>query len=511
MKKLSILLVLALLLTACNSAIPPSATTPTVPTACATHADVDNDNFCDQCQAVVVVSFDIYAINDLHGKIADSNANEGVDELSSFLRDARAKQSNVIVLSSGDMWQGSAESNITRGNLTTDWMNAMDFSAMTLGNHEFDWGEEPVAENADLAEFPLLAINIYDRQTNQRVEYCQPSVLVDSGGVQIGIIGAIGDCYSSIAAEKVEDIYFKTGATLTQLVKDESQRLRDAGADFIIYSLHDGYETSTGSAIRSTNKSQLSSYYDTSLSDGYVDLVFEAHTHQSYRLVDEYGVYHLQNGGDNNKGISSASIYINTANGNTSVSSTKLVSIDDYKSMQDDPIVDELLEKYKEQIAPAYQVIGTNSAYRNSTYLRQTVADLYYQAGLEKWGDQYDIVLGGGFISVRSPYYLEAGQVTYGMLQSLLPFDNELVLCSIKGRDLQQKFFESTNKNYFISYDEYGSGVKNNIDPDGIYYVVVDTYSASYAPNRLTVVAEFGPNIFARDLLADYIADGGYN
>ena len=41
------------------------------------------------------------------------------------------------------------------------------------------------------------------------------------------------------------------------------------------------------------------------------------------------------------------------------------------------------------------------------------------------------------------------------------------------------------------------------------YYIVADTYSAYYAPNKLTVVEKYGDGIFARDLLAEYIKQGG--
>ena len=191
-------------------------------------------------------TLDVYAINDMHGKFTDTDAQPGVDEMTTYLRKVQTEQ-NALLLSSGDMWQGSCESGLTKGNIITDWMNELGFSAMTLGNHEFDWGEEPVKANAAIAEFPLLAINVYDEDTNQRVDYCQPSVLVDKGDVQIGIIGAIGDCYSSISADQVEGIYFKTDAELTDLVKTESQKLKTQGADFIIYSLHDGYGRSSSS------------------------------------------------------------------------------------------------------------------------------------------------------------------------------------------------------------------------------------------------------------------------
>ena len=99
--------------------------------------------------------------------------------------------------------------------------------------------------------------------------------------------------------------------------------------------------------------------------------------------------------------------------------------------------------------------------------------------------------------------------MTYGDIQSLFPFDNEIVLCSIKGKDLDRVFFNTNNKNYFMFYGDYGAKVEKNIDPNMIYYVIVDTYSSSYEPNKLTEVERLGENIYARDLLAEYIKKGG--
>ena len=544
MKKLCLILALLLLLSGCSQPVTPTTPTtpsetqgPTIPvtdpsevpgpTQSATdptqaptqpsqtepagcqHADSDDNGMCDVCNITVIVTFDIYAINDLHGKADDGTNHPGVDELSTFFKNARKTQDNVILLSSGDMWQGSAESNMTKGLLITDWMNELDFAAMTIGNHEYDWGEAPIEENDALAEFPFLAINIYDRQTNQQVSYCKSSVMVDADGIQIGIIGAIGNCYNSIAAEKSAGVYFKTGSDLTQLVKAESDRLRAQGADFIIYSIHDGYGSSTGTSVTQVSRNQLASYYDLSLSDGYVDLVFEAHTHQRYLLLDEYGVFHMQNGGDNTKGISHATVSFNIANGKQEVETAQLIGTAHYSYLPDDPIVDDLLKKYEDMISPATKVLGTNRTRRNSDTLRQLCADLYYQEAVDYWGDKYDIVLAGAFMSIRSPYYLAAGDVTYAMVQQLFPFDNELVLCSIKGRDLKNRFFETSDDRYFISYADYGAQVKANLDPNATYYIVTDTYSSTYAPNRLTEIARYKDNVFARDLLAAYITAGG--
>ena len=471
------------------------------------HTDEDNDGSCDDCGISVIITFDFYALNDLHGKFDDTDSQGGVDELSTYLANAYNTDDNVILLSSGDMWQGSFESNSTKGLIITDWMNELDFVSMTLGNHEYDWGEEHIKANVALAEFPFLAINIYERDTNERVDYVQSSVLVERGGMKIGIIGAIGDCYSSISGDKVEEVYFKTGAALTELVKAESEKLRAEGADYIVYSIHGGFGSNSSASMVQT--SSLRGYYDASLSkDGYVDLVFEGHTHKSYAFEDEYGVPHLQNGGDNS-GISHVEVRLNFANGYDRVSVSEIIKPSRYANLDDHPIVDELLEKYADQVDAGKLVLGQNSRLRNSTEIKNLVADLYYAAGIERWGDKYDIALGGGFISVRSPYDLAAGEVKYSDLNSLLPFDNQLVLCSIKGRDLKNKFFETNNSNYYIAYGDYGASIRNNIDYNATYYIITDTYCSSYAYNNLTVVEYYDAGVYARDLIADYIRAGG--
>lgn len=464
---------------------------------CQTHKDADKNGFCDFCAENVVVIVDLYAVNDLHGKLADGDSHPGVDELSTYFQNARNNSDHMILLSSGDMWQGAAESNLTKGRIITDWMNEMDFVSMTIGNHEFDWGQEFIAQNAEYAEFPFLAINIYDNATNSRVDYCQSSVVIEAGGIQVGIIGAVGDCYSSISADCSAGVSFITGTQLTNLIKAESNRLRSEGVDLIVLSIHDGGTAS-------------SAHYDTNLSNGYVDLVFEGHTHQSYVYTDSYGVYHLQGGGDN-KGITYASVQYNTVNQDYTVSTAQTVPSSTYSSLEDHPVVQELLDKYDDQINLADQVLGNNRYYRDDSVIEQLVADLYCQAGLEIWGDEYNIVLGGGFIRTRAPYNLWAGQVTYGDLMSLLPFDNKLVLCKIKGTYLKSRFINNSSEDYYLGFSDYGNSIKNKISNNTDYYVVVDSYTAYYSYNRLTIVEEYSEELYARDLLAQYIKDGKLN
>lgn len=448
--------------------------------------DKNGDGVCDDCKESVIVPLSIIAVNDLHGKLLDGDNHLGVDEMSTWIKDVRAENPNTILLSSGDMWQGASASNLTRGRIVTDWMNEMDFVSMTLGNHEYDWGEDAIRENAELAQFPLLAINIYDKATNERVDYCEPSVLVEQGNLKVGIIGAMGDCYSSIASDKVSGVTFKTGSALTALVKEEAQSLRDRGADCIIYSIHDGHDNC-----------------DSSLSK-YVDVIFEGHTHSSYVKTDTNGVYHLQGGGDN-KGVTYAELTVNVARNESDTEKAKFISSSVYANLTPDPIVSALEKKYANEISKADEVLGWNDAVRQSSEISSLVAKLYYEAGIEKWGDKYDIVLGGGSLNLRSPYKILAGEVMYADVQNVLPFDNQIELCKVKGSTLKSRFIN--NSEYHVYYQ---SGLTSNIVDSKDYYIVLDTWSSRYSPNKTTVIDRYDETTFARDLLAKYVQKGGW-
>lgn len=456
------------------------------------HTDEDQNNYCDACEKYLIVVIDFYAINDLHGKFCDNGGQPGVDELGTYFELCQKQDEHTVLLSSGDMWQGTAESVLTYGEIMVDWMNELGFVSMTLGNHEFDWGEDIVRENAELAEFPFLAINIYDNITGKLADYCTPSVMIERGDIQIGIIGAIGDCYSSISSDMVTDIHFKVGDELTNLVKQESLKLRGMGADLIVYSLHDGSNSSFG-------------HYDTALSNGYVDVVFEGHSHQAYVRNDSYGITHIQGGGEN-YGLSHVEIAVNSVTGQKSVTEKNLVTSDEYENLDDHEPTEEIEDKYAEIIEFAYRVLGTVSKRYSSDALADYVAELYLDAGTEKWANEYDVVYGGGFLKTRDPYDLSAGETTYADLLSLLPFNNRIVLCKISGSNLKSKLIENTNSSYHGAVKD-GFSV-DDINPTGVYYVVVDTYTAQYRSNNLTIVEYYDESTYARDLLADAIEAG---
>ena len=244
-------------------------------------------------------------------------------------------------------------------------------------------------------------------------------------------------------------------------------------------------------------------YYDVSLSDGYVDLVFEAHTHQRYILRDEHGVYHLQGGGENDA-VSCADVVFDRETKNYKVT-PKLIANDVYgrADIDDDPIVETLYDKYCAD-DPYANVIARLPYTMSSSDVYNVLPELYYEAGMAQWGETQpnEIVLAGGFLRLRSPYKLYAGQVTYADIFSVLPFDNAIILGRISGRYLKSQFLNSTNRDYHI----YAPSISaSSVSESKTYYIVVDSYTAYYKYNHITEIARLDGKRYARDLLADYL------
>ena len=463
------------------------------------------------------VTLDFYTFNDWHGNILDTSLSIGIAKTSTFIKQKTQNQ-NALLISSGDMWQGSMESNSTRGKLMMEWMEYMNFTSMTIGNHEFDWGKEVIKKNAQDYNVPILGINIIDKNTHQRADYVTPSTIVERGGAKIGIIGAIGDCYGSVSYSQVMDVSFvldnpnTNSYPLTDLVKAESRRLRQQeGCDFIVYSFH-------GDSVHNDT------YYNTELSTGgYVDVVLEGHKHVETYYQDDGGVWHFQCNADGTMAINHFAVNLNPSTHEYTVSFTesndayRMNSSDKYNLPEDAGAV-ALINKY--DFSSAYQTIGYNSYNRSGNEMRQKCVDLYLSYGLTKWAStlSQDVVLAGGYISIRGDGYLKQGGITYANLYSLFPFDNDIVLIQITGSSLKTVYFDTTNSNYFMSYTSYGNSLKDNpssLVANDLYYVICDTYSSDWmlkvGHNPIIVDRYEEDGCFARDLFADYAKKGGFD
>ena len=101
-------------------------------------------------------------IEPISAEAADEYAGMGgVVRRAGFVKQFRGKHPDMLLLDCGDISQGTPYYNFFKGELEVKMMNLMGYDAMTIGNHEFDFGLENMAELFRMADFPVVCSN-YD-------------------------------------------------------------------------------------------------------------------------------------------------------------------------------------------------------------------------------------------------------------------------------------------------------------------------------------------------------------
>lgn len=113
----------------------------------------------------------------------------GLSHLATLIRNTREEEGITFLLDAGDIFTG-ALSKKTEGKLPFDLYSAMDYDAMTLGNHEFEYGWEILVDTIPRANFPVLNANIYNETTGNLI--AKPYTILEKSGVKVGVIGVMG-------------------------------------------------------------------------------------------------------------------------------------------------------------------------------------------------------------------------------------------------------------------------------------------------------------------------------
>jgi len=133
--------------------------------------------------------------NDVHSHIdpfpMDGSRNQGlggVARRSTLINKIREQEKNVLLLDSGDMFEGTPYFNMFEGKLELELMSKLGYEAGTFGNHEFDNGIEGLAKHLDKANFPFLTAN-YDFTGTALEGRTEEYILMEKGGIRVGITG----------------------------------------------------------------------------------------------------------------------------------------------------------------------------------------------------------------------------------------------------------------------------------------------------------------------------------
>jgi 5'-nucleotidase len=103
-----------------------------------------------------------------------------------MLKQERRKDKHLLLFDCGDFSQGSSYYTMFQGDVEVGLMNRMRYDAVTIGNHEFDFGVENMVRLFKKADFPVVCSN-YDFADTELKNIVKPYLVLKRKGVKIGV------------------------------------------------------------------------------------------------------------------------------------------------------------------------------------------------------------------------------------------------------------------------------------------------------------------------------------
>jgi len=158
----------------------------------------------------------------------------GIAQLAALIEQERDAADLSFLFDAGDIFTGSL-AHCSHGAISFDLFQLMGFEAMVIGNHEFEYGWESLAEEKSRAPFPGLGANLFYRDTDP--PYAQPWTIIERDGVRVGVIGLLGqDAATALVPSNIAGVEVRPlAATLAPL----AARLRPE-VDVLVLIVHQG-------------------------------------------------------------------------------------------------------------------------------------------------------------------------------------------------------------------------------------------------------------------------------
>ncbi|HEX9459890.1 MAG TPA: bifunctional UDP-sugar hydrolase/5'-nucleotidase [Thermoanaerobaculia bacterium] len=426
----------------------------------------------------VVGTTDLHGSYDGHVASKSAPAYGGLPLIAGYLEILRANHGRVIVVDSGDLFQGTLESNFFEGEPVVKGYNALGYDAAAVGNHEFDYGpvgpdsvarlpgQDPLGalkKNAKEAKFPFLSANLTEKATGKTPSWAKRYTIIDANGVKIGIIGlSTPDTPAVTNSANVATLAFGDPVAATVSAAKE---LRAAGAEGIVVIAHMGGRCRNielnPEDSSSCEKDQEAMRFLQALPKGTIDAYFAGHTHSQMRhyingvpalqpspngreiaILDmtidpaqhkvtktEMGpltmicaqVYEKTETCDPKKAPAGASLVPRMFEGKAVAESTKVAAI---------------FKPYLEQVAAKrnqYLGIRTTDRFRRAYYRESPLGDLLTDAMRTYLKADVAFLNSGG---IRTD--LPAGALLYANLFDVSPFDNFPAVVTMTGAQLRR-------------------------------------------------------------------------
>lgn len=426
----------------------------------------------------------IYHTNDTHGYLSGDG-----EEIVGIALAAGLKEStpNSILVDAGDATQGLPLASLTKGADVIELMNLAGYDLMAPGNHEFDFGTETFLSNAQKADFPVLAANIYRNGSPLLKDVQEDSsgchAVLEQNGVRIGFFGlTTADTASSTNPAGIKDLEFRDEI---ETAKTEINHLEEEGADVIVAMCH------MGNMDASCTSADLADAMTGEYQDK-IDIIIDGHSH-TVENEETNGILIVQTG-SGMAGIGKLTLEVR---GDEVSASEELLGPADLADIVPDAAVAERLKQIESSQSDLLgETVGTTETTLWAgqvgvvalTRLVETnygdfTADAFRSAAetyLQTLGTDTDLpviaVENGGGIRAMSPN----GDITMGDLISAFPFSNTIYLkkvtpailyevmevsgTALDGQDKENgMLLQQTNSGGFLQI----SGFTTVFNPDG--------------------------------------------
>jgi len=476
--------------------------------ACTTDAASDEEVSLTTIQGRVA----IIHTNDIHGYAMPVEATDntagviGMAAVAQLKKDYEAEGYEVLLLDDGDATQDNVLVNLSQGQSAIQFMNTSNYDAMSLGNHEFDWGTDNLDRLMGEAEFPVLAANIIVEATGE--PYAQENVVFTlSDGSMIGVFGlTTPETQTKASPRNVAGLTFLAGAALFDCAQQQIDALKQQGCSMIICLGHLGSIGGTA-PNRSIDVLENTTGIDVFI-DGHDHEVVNDTVHGS--LLVSTG-YHLQNIGV---------VFLEEG-----VLSEQMITYGSDLSIDaaTDALITETHAAVQEQLS---EVIGTTTVNLNGerdpgvrteeTNLGNFAADaLLWQATQASESTVDAAIVNGG--SIRAS--IDIGDISMATMMTVFPYHNNLNVVTLTGSELLETIEAAT----FSLPEAAGSfpqvaGITYTVDTsvaykDGEQYPN-STYFAPADPGARVAISDVGGRGFDLDdtyaiAVSGFITDGG--
>ena len=163
----------------------------------------------------------------------------GTVRRATFIKEARKINPNLLLFDCGDISQGTPYYNLFQGEVEVKMMNLMGYDAMTIGNHEFDFGLENMARLFRMANFPVVCSN-YDVTGTVLEGLVKPYTTFYRNGLKIGVFGLAPKMEGLVQADKCEGVVYNDPIEVAQKMADLLKN--EEGCDVVICLSHLGYQ-----------------------------------------------------------------------------------------------------------------------------------------------------------------------------------------------------------------------------------------------------------------------------